>query len=335
MKKHLAIVAAAAFALGGVSLTWAQDAPADRDLSDRTKDAASDVGDKTKDAAQDVRAKTAETVGIGSADQASQHQSANAEAIHDVMAQVAEAALTKDGLDDIAERLVDADRNRLGQGGDDALKNDEAMNNQIDQLARAWKDKYTNEFDIKDEDKVYSTSFAMISEGETGDRARTAGETITGDATKTDSGAAASGTVGGVGADAKVDTDAGTAKVDVDNNTGVDAPKVNTDGQTAADTNRNDPGRNKATVKIAASHGLPELEVPMIHEAGGWKFDIPDTIDAAKFKSNLNAALTDISSKKDQWPQEADEAYRHVTHRVLAALYDKAPDAGAGAGQSQ
>src|SRR5688500_10337453 len=215
MKKHLAIVAAAAFALGGVSLTWAQD----RDLSDKTSDAASDVGDKTKDAAQDVRAKTAEKVGIGSADQASQHQSKSAEDIHDVMAQVAEAAMTKDGLNDIAERLVDADRNRLGQGGDDALKSDEALNGQIDQLARAWRDKYQNEFDIKDEDKVYNLAFATITEGEIGDAARTAGETLRGDAARTDSGAAASGNVGGVAADAKVDTDAGTAKVDVDNNT--------------------------------------------------------------------------------------------------------------------
>jgi len=317
MTRHLAIVAAAALALGGVSVTWAED---------------KDLSDKTKDAASDVRAKTAETVGIGSADQASQHQSKHAEAIHDVMAQVAEAALTKDGLDDIVERFVDADRNRLGQDKD-ALKNDDTLNGTIDQLAKDWKAKFSDEFDIKDEDKVYSTSFAMITEGEAGDRARTAAGTVSGDATKTDSGAAASGTIGGVSADAKVNTDAGTAKVDVDNKTGVDAPKANTDGQTAADKNLNDPGRNMATVHIAASHGLPALDVPMIHEAGGWKLDIPDSIDAAKFKANVSAALSDISSKKDQWPADKDDAYRHVTHRVLAAIYDKAPDAGAAASQ--
>ena len=293
MNRHLpAIVAAAALAIGGTSLVWAQE---------------TDLSDKTKETAQDVRAKTAEKVGIGSADQASQHKSAHAEEIHDVLAQVAEAAFTKDGLDDIAERLVDADRNRLGKG-DDALKADDAYNAKIEQLANDWKAKYTNEFDIKDEDKVYSSSFVSIMEGEqAGDRARTAGEKLEGD----------------------VKTDAGTAKVEVDNKTGVDAPKVNTDGQTAADTNRNDPGRNVATVKIAASHGLPELLVPMIHEAGGWKLDIPDSVDAMKFKSNLSAALDDISSKKAEWPADADEAYRHVTHRVLAAIFDKSADAAA------
>jgi hypothetical protein len=317
MNKRFAIVAAAAMAVGGASFSWAQD---------------KDLSDKTKDAATGVRDKTAETVGIGSADQASQHQSPHAEAIHDVMAQVAEAALTKDGLDDIAERLVDADRNRLGQG-DDALKSDDTLNGTIDQLGKDWKAKYTNEFDIKDEDKVYNTSFAMITEGETG--ARTASDKISGDATKTDSTASGSARVGGVSGDATVNTDTGTAKVNVDNNTGVDKPAVNTDGQTAADTNRNDPGRNMATVRIAASHGLPALDVPMIHEAGGWKLDIPDSVDNAKFKANISAALSDISSKKDQWPADADEAYRHVTHRVLAALFDKTADAaGAGAGSA-
>jgi len=320
MKRHLAIVAAAALTLGGVSVIWGQN----------TTDSNKDLSDKTKDAAQDVRAKTAETIGIGSADQASQEQTKHAEAIHDVMAQVAEAALTKDGLDDVVERFVDADRNRLGQNKD-ALKNDDALNGQIKELADAWKAKYGNEFDIKDEDKTYNLAFATITEGEQG--ARTASDKISGDASKTGDTAAASGRVGGVSGDATVNTDTGTAKVDVNNNTGIDKPKANTDGQTAADTNRNDPGRNMATVHIAASHGLPALDVPMIHEAGGWKLDIPDSVDANKYRSNMQAALTDISSKKDQWPADAEEGYRHVTHRVLVAIFDKNADAGAaGAG---
>jgi len=310
MKKHLAIFAAAAFALGGVSMTFGED---------------KDLGDKTKDTARDVRDKTAQTLGVGSADQASQEQSKHAEAIHDVMAQVAEAALTKNGLNDVVERFVDADRNRLGQNAD-ALKNDDALNNQIAQLQSDWKAKYNNDFDIKDEDKVYNLNFARVMEGEEAG-ARTAGATISGDATKTDSGTTASGKVGGVTGDATVNTDTGTAKVDVDNKTGVDKP--NSD---AADANRNDRGRNIATIHIAESHGLPALDVPMIHEAGGWKLDIPDSVDANKFKTNMSQALTDISGMKAQWPADAEEAYRHVTHRVLLAIFDKQATAGAGAG---
>lgn len=297
MKKHLSIVAAAAFALGGVSLVWAEDTAAgsnpdkDRGVTDTVRDAGAKVG-------------------IGSADQASQHQSAHAEEIHDVMAQVAEAALTKDGLDDLAERLVDADRNRLGQG-QDALKSDDTLNGQIEQLQKDFQAKYNSEFDIKDEDKVYSQSFATITEGEfLGDRARTASETIK--------------------SDAGVSTDTGRTDVNVKTDTGIDRPAVNTDGQTPADTNLNDAGRNKATVRIAASHGLPAVDVPMIHEAGGWKIDLPDSVDANKFRSNIQSALSDISSKKDQWPGDVQDAFRHVTHRVLLALVDKPATEGEG-----
>jgi hypothetical protein len=236
-------------------------------------------------------------------------QSPSAEEIHDVLAQVAEAAFTKEALDDMAERFVDADRNRLGQNKD-ALKTED-LDSQISALQAAWKEKYGQEYDIKDEDKIYN-AFAMITEGEIGDRARTASDSAT-----------------GVKVDADVNTDANKADVKVENNTGVDAPKTNTDGQTAADRNLNDPGRNIATVRIPESHGLPALEVPMIHEATGWKIDIPDSVDANKLKMNVKSALEMCANNKEKWPATADEAYRATTHKVLAAIFDKLPAADA------
>ena len=47
------------------------------------------------------------------------------------------------------------DRNRLGQNKD-ALKADDTLNGRIDQFRKDWKDKYNQDFDIKDEDKVYN-----------------------------------------------------------------------------------------------------------------------------------------------------------------------------------
>jgi len=297
MKRHLAIVAAAALTAGGFSLVHAQDAP---------QPAGTPSSDTSN--AGTVRKEAAEKLGIGSADKASEKQTKHAEEIHDVMAQVAEAAITKNGLTDVVERFVDADRNRLGQQ-QDALKEDDTIKGRVAELQKDWKAKFNQSFDIKDEDKVYNLAFAQVSEGEEG-KARTAS-----------------------GVDATITTPAGDAKVDANNKTGVDAPKVNTDGNTPADTNRNDPGRNIATVHIAASHGLPALDVPFIHEAGGWKIDIPDSVDGQKLRSNMLAALTDIGEKKDQWPADVDDAYRHVTHRVLVAIFDKQPDANAaGAG---
>jgi len=300
MRSHLCIVAAAAVTVGAMGLSTARgqadpNAPKPT-VGQRIENAADKTGDALKNAAD----KTSEKLGVTR--DPSAYQSKHAEEIHDVMAQVAEAALTKNGLDDIVERFVDADRNRLGQN-QDALKNTDTLNGRIAEFRKDWKTKYNQDFDIHDEDKVYTMEFATITEGEEG-RARTAGEKVSGD----------------------VSTPAGRADVNVENKSGVDAPKANTDGQTAADKNLNDPGRNIATVHIAASHGMPALDVPMIHEAGGWKLDIPDSVDANKFRDNVQNALTHCDEKKDQWPADANDAYRAVTHSVLLAIFDKPLD---------
>jgi len=294
MNKRFFLVAAAALAIGTSSFTFAQNNPSGTPNSDTSN-------------AGTVRKEAAEKLGIGSADKASEKQSKHSEEIHDVMAQVAEAAFTKTGLDDIVERFVDADRNRLGQQ-QDALKADDTFKGRIAELDKDWKNKYNQSFDIKDEDKVYNLAFAQVMEGEEGG-ARTASATVSGDVNTSNRTA--------------------TGDVNVNNNTGVDKPGVNTNGQTPADTNRNDPGRNIATVHIAASHGMPALDVPFIHEAGGWKIDIPDSVDGNKFRSNILAALTDLGEKKDQWPAEVDDAYRLVTHRVLLGIFDKPATEGA------
>ena len=296
MKRNIAIAAAVA-ALSIGTAAWA----ADDNTANPSNNNTGVTGSVRNEAAK---------IGIGSADKASEHMTKHAEEIHDVVAQVAEAGMTKSGLDDMVERFVDADRNRLGQNKD-ALKEDDQIKGRIAQIQKDWKAKYNQDFDIKDEDKVYNMSFASIMEGEEGSAARTAA---------------------GVDINANANPNTGTADVNVNNKTGVDKPAVNTNGQTPADTNRNDPGRNVATLHINESHGLPALDVPMIHEAGGWKLDIPDSVDAQKLRDNLKAALTDIGDKKDQWAADVDDAYRFATHRVLLAVFDKQPSAtGAGA----
>lgn len=275
MQKHLALVAAAAFALGSASFVFAED---------------KSVTEQTKEAGAAVRDKTAETVGIGSADQASQEQSKHAEAIHDTMAQVAEAALTKDGISDIVERFAQADRDRLNQNKD-ALKNSDDLNGRITQFQKDWKDKYNQDFDIKDEDKVYNLAFAQVLEG---DAARTASAKLGDDKLTSDAAAPAAGTAAGDKAASK----------------------------------------DMATVHIAASHGMPALDVPFVKETTGWRIDVPDSVDAQKLNDNIKTALTECADKKAEWASDVDDGYRAVTHRVLLAIFDKpAKEAGAGAGQ--
>src|SRR5262245_30411063 len=61
----------------------------------------------------------------------------DAEDIRDVIAQVTEASVTKGGLDDLVERFVDADRNRLGQSGIIERKDDQ-LDGIIDQFLKNW-----------------------------------------------------------------------------------------------------------------------------------------------------------------------------------------------------
>jgi len=219
----------------------------------------------------------------------------DAEGIRDVLGQVAEASLTKGGLDDLVERLVDADRNRIGQ----ALQKDNTeLDGRIDQFRKDWQTKYGQDFDIKNEEQAFPATAFMIAQGEMGRNAA------------------------GASVDVDVDRNAAggrTATVDVDRKSGVDSPD-----SVAADANRNDPGRNVATVKIQASQGMPALTVPMVHEAPDlWKIDAPDSLTAEKLTANVLAHLTAAGQMKDQWPADVNQAHAMVARHVLMALLDQ------------
>src|SRR5688500_13365145 len=59
------------------------------------------------------------------------------EQIRDTLASATEAALTKGGFDDMVERLVDADRNRIGSTGL-TDKDLEILDGRINQIRKAW-----------------------------------------------------------------------------------------------------------------------------------------------------------------------------------------------------
>jgi hypothetical protein len=272
--------------------------------ADKTVAVAREAGHDTKEALQSAGQKignAADRAGDKASDTAQQAgargtaAAPDAEGIRDVLAQVAEASLTKGGLDDLVERLVDQDRNRIGQT---LQKNNPDLDGRIDQFRKDWQAKYNQDFDIKNEEQAFPNSMFAITQGEQGHNA--AGGAVSVDANRNASGGA-------------------TANVDVKNNTGVDRPD-----STAADANRNDPGRNVATIQIQASHGLPALTVPMIHEAPDrWRIDVPNTLTAEKLKANVLAHLTAADEQKDQWPGDVNQAYALVTHHVLMALMDQ------------
>lgn len=172
----------------------------------------------------------------------------DAEGVRDILATVTEAALTEGGLDDLVERLVDADRNRIG----DAIEADVPDHaNLVKQFRADWKAKYGQEFDISEEERVFPDGIFAVTQGEI-----------------------AAG--------------------------------------------------NVATVAIKESHVMPPLTVPLVHESpDNWRIDVPDTLTAAKLRSNIIAGLQAAHSMKDQWPTDVQDAYAVVSRYMLMAILDQ------------
>lgn len=209
--------------------------------------------------------------------------------VYTMLGQVSNAALTKGGLDDMMERFVDADRNRLGPWvKDNAHKADlDKLDGRIAQFNKDWKAKYGHDFKIMKDDVVFGNPNFTVALGEIGKDAELAGKKLP----------------------PAEDIRPG------DLNKPKDAA-----GNTAADRNL-EKGRNVAYVTVAKSHDMPELKVPLIHELpDNWKIDVPDNIDGQKLFDNVLKHLTMANEQKDKWPADENEAYRMVSHHILMAI---------------
>jgi len=108
----------------------------------------------------------------------------------------------------------------------------------------------------------------------------------------------------------------------------------NTNKTTGGDRNL-EQGRNVAYVTVAASHNLPELKVPLIHELPDmWKIDVPDSVTGQQLYDNVLKQLTTANEHKDQWPADVNDGYRAISHHVLMAVMnvdENTPTGAAGA----
>jgi len=208
-----------------------------------------------------------------------------------MLGQVTNAALTKGGFDDLAQRFNDADRNRIGSWYHDKNNKEklDVLDGRVAQFQKDWKAKYGDDFKIHKDDVVFGNSNFTVTQGEIGKDAQLAGERVP-----------------------------PAQNVNKDN---LNQPRDAT-GNTNADRNL-EKGRNVAYITVAASHNLPELKVPLIHELPDmWKIDVPDNVDGAKLYDNLLKHLTMADEMKDQWPTDENDAYRAVAHHVLMAVLD-------------
>jgi len=279
--------------------------------ADRTNNALHNAADKTGDAARtaadktgDALKSTGEAVGLRTGDASANTQVRDMKKIRDVLQEVTQAALTKDGFDDIVERFHKDDR-RLH---DYANKNKfDDINAKVAEINDAWKAKYGNDFKIKDRDAVFNDQWATIQEGAR-DLARNASDKQP------------------AGASVNVDVDKNKASADLNAK-----PADQTGDRSLATTG----DRDYAVVMIKASHGAPDVKLNVIYDGllRGYKIDVPDTLDGQKLHDNLLTHLNHIASMKDQWPSDVNDAQRAVAHHILAAITD-APMSSSNTGNS-
>lgn len=280
-----ALILAAAVTAGGMCFTSAVSAQSAVDTAaQKTENALERTGDAMRRAGDRLTGTTNPSNALAP----------DAEDIRETLKGSTQAALTKGGFDDLVERFVDADRNRLGKDGF-TEKDHATLDGRIAQLQADWKAKYNQDFAMKDKEAVFTAAFATIIQSEVGGGARLASDRA-------------------IGSNATTPPAGGQPSIDPAQ-AQRDANKV-----AGGDTNLN-PGRNIATIQVAASHGLPALSVPMIHEFPDvWKIDVPDNYSAEQMHDNLLKHLTMVGQMKDQWPADVNDAYRVVAHHVLMAV---------------
>jgi len=228
------------------------------------------------------------------------------EDIRTTLGKTTHAAYKSKNFSDFVGYFVDFDRNRLSKYAKETDFGD--LNAKLDQFRADWKAKYNHDFDFtnKMRDVAFGENNVWIVQAEIGDSAKLA-----------------SGKLTGPNAQLRADIDKRiTSGAGNNQKTGMDKP-----GSPEAQKNLNDPGRNIALITFPAGHGLPQLDVPFIHEMpDNWRIDVPDDLDGPRLRDNFMKHLTMVTDMKAQWPADENEAYAIVAHHVFTAIMDSKGD---------
>jgi hypothetical protein len=213
---------------------------------------------------------------------------------------VTEAAWSNDAFDKIVDRLVDADRDRIKKFKD--TKPDwKPLQDRVASFSSQFQQKYGKGVKLDEKFVFGDKGWVAIQQGEVADAAAIIGHWPVNPTAATLAQAASGKTPAAPADTAQQSRDAGKAQ--------------------GGSTNL-EKGREIAVARYPASHGLPALDLSMIHEKPDtWRFDIPDNIDGHKLFENLVHHL-DMMGDPKNWPNDPNEAYREVAHHILMAMYD-------------
>jgi hypothetical protein len=274
MTRFFALTVAAALTAGGVGFLIRPAVAAQDDAA-----AARQAGDQAAKRAADLP-KASFPPGV----QTKEVQ--NADGIRAPLAEASEAALTKGGFDDLVERLVDQDRNRIGDYADQEFTELDGI---IDAVRKQWKDKYNDDFDVDDK-KAFTK--VVLMQGEIQDPNLVATHWPV----------------------PPVQAGAGEAVAAAERKpppTDANNPDSNIEK-----------GRDVALAVFPASHGLPQINVSLVREATGWRIDVPNNVTGPQLNAALSKHLTHIKDNAAQWPADVNEATTMVAHHVMMALYN-------------
>lgn len=241
--------------------------------------------------------------------------------IRGTLSAAVEAALTPGQLRSAVQRMTEADRARL----DDVVRQDfAALDQEIERFRQNWEARYDKRFNISDRDAVFDPHQVAIRKG-ISDEARLAAERIRGE----DRGLRMRGEIA-IGDQATERRPEAQAEVEVRGERAerpdaqaeaeLRAPRPAAD---AADAQR--VHDNQATVVIPAHGDLPELHIVLVNEGtvlDAWRIDAPLSLDGQTLQQNVLATVQKLNQKVGEWPADVNQAYRVVSHAILAALVD-------------
>lgn len=160
-------------------------------------------------------------------------------------------------------------------------QNMDTWNKAVDDFDQAWKSRYNASFEVGDKDKAYSDRFFAISTGQA-----TNPQQITHwPMPPTSKNSAVYQQV--------------TANPTIKNNTDI------------------------AVVTLQSTGGADDqpIQCSLLREGRSWKIDIPDSVTADDIRESVARHLNTLTSMKDKWPSDSNEAARVVTYHLLQACY--------------
>jgi len=214
---------------------------------------------------------------------------------------ITEVAWSNDAFDNLVNRLVDADRDRINKFKD--TKPDlKPLRDRVANFSSQFQQKYGKGVKLDEKFVFGDKGWVAIQQGEVADAAAIIGHWPVSPTAATLSQTASGKTPAAAPADtAQQSRDAGKAQ----------------GGATNLEK-----GRGIAVARYPASHGMPALDLSLIHEnPDKWVFDIPDNIDGKKLFENVVHQLDSMGDPKT-WPENPNDAYRMVAHHILMAMYD-------------